>query len=248
MKQFKATVVAPRVRRLSDAVETHLREMILEGEMQPGERLPTEKELSEQFRVSMVTAREALKGLEMIGLVEKKMGKGGGIFVREMKSDALKLPLFSFFSAKKVSSQHLTELRMIVEPAALRSAVSQMAPHELETLEDNVRYCEEKVMSVRSAISAAQFFDIESKNIEFHRLLAEATHNPILALTVDYVMDFLFRYKKSTLKPDLELSKGTVRDHRRILTYTKNGDADGAARAMERHLTKLERHFAGKSR
>jgi len=241
---MKKLIAEPlRVRRLSEVVETHLRDVILGGETEPGERLPTEKQLSEQFGVSMVTAREALKGLEMLGLVERKKGKGGGIFVREMKSDALKLPLFSFFSAKKVSSQHLTELRTIVEPAAVRLAAAHITEREIKVLENNIRYCEQKIKSIGDIFSEAEFFEIEEKNVEFHRLIAEATHNPVLALTVDYLMDFLFTYKKKTLEPDLQFSKGTIRDHRRILTYVKQGDAEGAARKMDRHLVSLQRYF-----
>lgn len=224
-------------------VESHLRDAILSGQAAPGERLPTEKQLSEQFGVSMVTAREALKGLEMLGLVEKKKGKGGGIFVREMRSDAVKLPLFSFFSAKKVSSKQITELRAIVEPAAVRLAAARITEREINILEDNIRYCEEKITSIGDVFSEAEFFEIEEKNVEFHRLIADAAHNPVLTLTVDYLMDFLFTYKKNTLEPDLKFSKRTIRDHRRILTCVKQGDAQEAARRMDRHLSNLQRYF-----
>ena len=113
-----------KVRRLSENVETHLRDLIFSRRIKPGQKLPTEKQISEQFGVSIVTAREALKGLEVLGLVEKKKGEGGGIFVGEMKSDSIKTSLPGFFNAKNLSSKHLTELGMIVELASVKTSPS----------------------------------------------------------------------------------------------------------------------------
>jgi DNA-binding FadR family transcriptional regulator len=75
-----------------------------------------------------------LKGLEVLGLVEKKKRKGGGIFVGEMKIDSIKTSLHGFFNAKNLSSKHLTELRMIVEPASVKLAIAQITTQEIKTL------------------------------------------------------------------------------------------------------------------
>jgi GntR family transcriptional regulator, transcriptional repressor for pyruvate dehydrogenase complex len=241
---MRKIISAPiRAKRLSEIVETHLKELILNKRIKPGQKLPTEKQISEQFGVSIVTAREALKGLEVLGLLEKKKGKGGGIFVGEVKSDSIKTSLNSFFNARNLSSNHLTELRMIVEPASVKLALAHITSQEIRTLDQNIKYCEEKIAEAGHVFSRKEFFDIENKNIEFHRLIAEATHNPILALTTDYVMDLLLRYKKSALKPDLILTKGTITDHRKILVCINKRDADAAGSEMSLHLTRLQEYF-----
>jgi DNA-binding FadR family transcriptional regulator len=70
--------------------------------------------------VSLVTVREALKGLETFGLIEKRKGKGGGIFVAEPRSEYVKTTLFHFLNHKKFTSRDLSELRMIIEPVACK--------------------------------------------------------------------------------------------------------------------------------
>jgi GntR family transcriptional regulator, transcriptional repressor for pyruvate dehydrogenase complex len=243
-KTMKKIILKPlKISRLSEIIETHIRDLILDGEIKVGERLPTEKGLCEQFGVSSVTAREALKGLEVLGLIEKKKGKNGGIFVSQMKSESVKIPIYSFLNSKKATSMHLTEIRMVLEPMVVRIAASRMTPAEIKYLEKNVLDCKQRLKKAGQAFSEKDFFDIEEKNVEFHRLIAEATHNPVLAFTIDYVCDFLFFYKKKTLIPDIELSKRTIDDHVTILTQLKTGNADDAEKEMSMHLKRLEEYF-----
>lgn len=68
-----------KIKRATDIIENRISNMIIKGIIKPGEKLPTEKELSEQFDVSIVTVREALRGLEVAGLIEKKRKRWGNI-------------------------------------------------------------------------------------------------------------------------------------------------------------------------
>jgi GntR family transcriptional repressor for pyruvate dehydrogenase complex len=235
-----------KIRRLSEFIENYIRNLILKGEVEPGERLPSEKEIGKQFGVSIVTVREALRGLEAFGLIEKKKGKGGGIFIRESKSDPVKIALHNFLSSKKFSSQHITELRLIIEPVAVKIASAKITAYEIKTLEKNIKYCERKITKLGHTFPEHEFFDLEERNVEFHRLIAEATQNPILALTIDYAMDFLFSFKKSILTPDLHFSSRTIKDHRTILTHLQEGDAEAGAREMVLHLKKVEEYLSQK--
>jgi GntR family transcriptional regulator, transcriptional repressor for pyruvate dehydrogenase complex len=246
MKNISMKKVIPepiKPRRLSEIVETHIRDFILDGKIALGEQLPTEKELSTQFGVSTVTAREALKGLEALGLIEKRKGRSGGIFVTQTKIDSVKVPLYSFLQGRNCSSAHLTELRMIMEPAAVRIAASHITQRAIKDLEENIEACEAEINKVGRSLSEGQFFSIEQGNIEFHRLIAEATNNPVLALTIDYVMDLLFNVKRRTLTPNIEVTIGTTKDHRSILAYLKKGDPEGAEKAMVLHLARLEQYL-----
>ena len=78
-----------KVERVSEVIENRIKALILGGEIKPGDRLPTEKELSTQFGVSLVTVREALRGLETFGVIRKQRGRGGGIVVTEIESNSV---------------------------------------------------------------------------------------------------------------------------------------------------------------
>jgi GntR family transcriptional repressor for pyruvate dehydrogenase complex len=236
-----------KTRRLSEFIENYIRDLILKGELERGAKLPTEKEISRQFGVSIVTVREALRGLEAFGLIEKRKGRGGGIFVRkETKSDSVKIALHDFLSSKKFSSQHIGELRLMIEPVVVRAACSKITSDEIRELERNIKYCENKISKASTYFPEKEFFDLEERNVEFHRLIAESTHNPIVALTIDYAMDFLFSFKKSILVPDIQFSAQTAHAHRKIVAQLKAGNPDGGERAMITHLIEVEAYLKDK--
>lgn len=210
----------------------------------PGERLPTEKELSRQFGVSVITVREALRALEIMGFIEKKKGRCGGIFASQIKKDSVKIPVHYFLASNKVSSRNLTELRIIIEPYAVRIATCQITPNEIEALEKNVSHCERKMRNVGHNFTEREFFYIEERNIDFHRLIGEATHNPVLSLTMDYIMDFLFSFKKSILTPDRQFSVKTIEDHKMILASLKAGNAEEGEKMMLLHIKNVENYLA----
>jgi GntR family transcriptional regulator, transcriptional repressor for pyruvate dehydrogenase complex len=233
-------------KKLSELIESYLRVLILKGEIEPGERLPNERELGRQFKVSLVTVREALKGLETYGLIEKKKGRGGGVFVSELRSDAIKVLLFHFLHQKRFSSKDLSELRMILEPDASRIAARRISKAKLAELESNIEHCEAFMDKIGSDFSENDFFKLERSNIEFHRLIGEATENPVLILTIDYVLEFLFNFKRMTLVPNLQFSHGIVRDHRLIFTQLKERDGKAAEERMILHLQNVEEYLAEK--
>jgi GntR family transcriptional repressor for pyruvate dehydrogenase complex len=78
-----------QVERVSEVIENRIKVLILDGEIKPGDRSLTEKELSTQFGVSVVTVREALGGLETFGVIRKQRGRGGGIVVTEIESNSV---------------------------------------------------------------------------------------------------------------------------------------------------------------
>lgn len=228
-----------KIRRLSETIEESIKDLILTGELKVGSKLPTEKEISKQFGVSIVTVREALRGLEAFGVIQKKRGKNGGIFVTQTERHIVKSAVQSFLSSEKFTARDLNEVRSVVEPPCVRLAASRLTPNELKDIEENIKYCENKVVKRKHAFSEKDFFAIEERNVEFHRLLAEATHNPILALTVDYLEDFLLSFKKLYLVPDVRFSTETIRGHRRIYTALKRGDAKVAEEELLQHIAKV---------
>lgn len=232
-------------RRLSEYIENHIRELILNGELKLGDKLPKEQDISRQFGVSVVTVREALRGLEAFGLIEKRRQKGGGTFVSRPKRSSVKIALHDFLHSRNFSAKHIYEVRRTLEPTVVRIAASQITPQELKALENNIKYCERRIKK-GTTFSEKEFFDIEERNVEFHRLIAEATHNPLLSLTIDYVMDFILSFKKNVLTPDVTFSASTVQEHIDILDKLKNRDEQGAEEAMVYHIRQVDEYLADK--
>lgn len=237
-----------KIRRLSEIIEESIKDLILTGQLKPGSRLPTEAEIGRQFGVSTVTVRQALRGLEAFGIVEKKRGKDGGIFVSETKSDVVKSAINIFLSSRKLSAQDLSQVRIIVEPATVAIAASRITPEELKGLEDNINHCKKCLGKAGNAFSEKDFFEIEERNVEFHRLIGEATHNAILALMVDYLEDFLLSFKKAKLVPDIRFSAKSVEGHSAIFNAIKKRNAQEAEQHMLHHIKLVEDYLASKER
>ena len=229
-----------KIRRATDVIENRISTMILKGTIKPGEKLPTEKELSEQFDVSIVTIREALRGIEVAGLIEKKRGKGGGIYVREINVDSLKVALHNFLRRVEFSAHHLAQVRLTIEPTIIKLATSQITVGEIATLEKNLIYCETKLKTTRAPVPLKEYYAIGEKSIEFHKLISQATHNPVFVLTIDYLMDFIMYFRKNFFMPDIEHFNRVVNEHRSIFTALKEGKAEKAKTIMRSHLSYIE--------
>lgn len=233
-----------KIRRLSEIIEESIKDLILTGQLKTGDKLPTEKQISKQFGVSIVSVREALRGLEAFGVIEKRRGKEGGVFVTEPKRSAVISVISSFLTSQNFSAKDLSQVRKIVEPATAAIAASRITSKELEMLEKNIRRCENKIKKAEHAISERDFFDTKERNLEFHRLIAEATHNPVLALVVDYTMDFLLSFEKSILTAKVGISVKSIEEHRSILACIQRHDAQRAGEEMLSHIQRVEDELA----
>jgi GntR family transcriptional repressor for pyruvate dehydrogenase complex len=232
----KFTFQTVRTSRVSEHIEKEIRDAILDGRLKDGRRLPTEKEMAGQFGVSVVTLREALRALEIFGLIEKRKGQGGGIYVSRMEKESIKTSLACYLSLQQLSTEHLLEVRSIIEPSVIRLVATKISADEIRELEENVSYCEKRIADAGPFLKDDDFFDLDEHSIEFHRILGRITHNPILSLTVDYVFDFLWDCEKDVLMPDARFSIETAREHRAILDLLKAHNTEEAEKAMVLHL------------
>jgi GntR family transcriptional regulator, transcriptional repressor for pyruvate dehydrogenase complex len=234
------------VRRLSEMVEDSIKDLILTRQLQVGSKMPSESEISKQFGVSIVTVREALRGLEAFGIIERRRGKNGGTFIADTNINVAKSAMHYFLTSKKLSAEHLNQVRSIIEPATVALAASSITEEELEDLANNIKYCSNKINLKKSKFTARDFFDIEERQTEFHRLIADATHNPLLSLAVDYTLDFLAGFEKSSLLPDLQYSIDSNKDHEDILKDLRNGDVKSAEHHMLQHVRNVGDYLTSK--
>jgi DNA-binding FadR family transcriptional regulator len=152
----------------------------------------------------------------------------------------VRLALRNYLKRKEFSVYHLTQVRTTLEPAIVRVATSQITPEELQTLEDTIIYCENKLQRVPSTLPARVYTDIQKKDFEFHKLLAHATRNPVFALTMDYLTDFMSEFKRNVITTQTNHWVHVVNEHRDIFTSVQEGDADEAEAKMSSHMQRLK--------
>ena len=222
-------------RRAFEDITAQIRDRLAGKSLQAGDRLPAERQLAGQFRVSRNTLREALRSLEIAGLVELKKGATGGAFIREGGGEAAVAGLSDLFRMGAILPEHLTEARILVGTEVTRLACKRRSKSDLAALEANVRAAEDATARGETARRA-------EINYEFHRLLARATRNPVLIVLTDALME-MTRHFVETI--GYQPNRYVLPSRRRLLALLGDGDAEGAAAEMERMLKRLQRsHLA----
>jgi DNA-binding FadR family transcriptional regulator len=220
-----------RPRRAFDEIVTQVRGMLRDGSLRPGDRLPSERLLAEQFGVSRNTVREAIRMMEISGLVRLKLGAAGGAFIAEPDPGIAARGLADALQLTTLSLSDITEARLWVESIVVRVACERMTEEQLRALHDNV----DEV----SKLSAEGNWERKAiVHVEFHNLLADATGNPVMAVLMRSMADLL---RELALAVGPSTDDIIVRSRRRLLRHLRNRDADKAVLEMQRHLKRLHR-------
>ena len=213
-----------RQKRLSDSVADDILAMItIEKKFMPGEKLPNENELSEELKISRTTLREAIRILATNGILEIQRGKG--TFVKkELQTDNIEE--ISSLSKIKTNAKDLYEMRLIFEPEAAYLAVQRASDAEIKRILSLGEQIEEyiKLGKDRTEIEQA-----------FHKSIAKATHNEFMNKLMPVIYQAID--KGVALSEEKEMAvKDTIIDHRMIMDFIKNRNADGAKSAMKIHI------------
>ena len=218
--------------KLSDVILEQLENMILEGSLAAGQKLPPERELAKQFDVSRPSLREAIQKLEAKGLVTRR--QGGGTYVKNQLEGGMTDPLFELISKHPESQFDLLEFRHALEGiaayyAALRGTTTDYA--KIQTSFDLIMAEEGNIEAKAKAING------------FHFSIAEASHNVVLLHLVRGMEALLEQNIVQNLTVLLE--KPAVRkqlaEHRKLLLdAVVNGEPDKARVASNAHLAFIE--------
>jgi len=213
--------------RLADMVTDQLKQSLFEGEYLEGERLPSEHELMEIFGVSRIVVREAIRNLEQSGLLEIKRGPAGGAFVRSMKHDAISSLVRDTLKLGRTSVAEMMEVRLHIEPIVAGLAAKRCTPEDIEMLEKGIG----NMPKVKSGDRYVAW------NVDFHRLVAKASHNSMYDLIVNILMDITLELILS-----IKSTKRVIHDttsHPAIFEKIKQGDAEGAKKVFREHLEEI---------
>ena len=216
--------------RAFHAIVDQVRADVFARRRRPGDRLPPEPVLAEQFGVSRMGVREALRVLELQGLVEVRHGYGGGVFVAEPNGTALLGALEDSLRQGQVGADELYQARVLVEPAIARLAVARDTDALAARLAANVARTEQ-ALTDGATVSAL--------NREFHRILAEHAGNRVLALMMQALHELLESLDER--RPNTPaVSRCALQEHYQLLGAVRAHDAAHAERLMRSHLTRLE--------
>lgn len=220
-------------RRLSDDVMAQIRERIVAGELKPGDKLPPERELAETLQVSRGAVREAMRNLELRGLVALQLGVNGGAFIGQGDPALIGDSFLDLFHLGGVSLDDLTETRLWLEATVVRIACERADADDLAALEANVDEAER-------LFRAGRYEDKIDVHIEFHNILARATHNPVMAMLMGALMEVMrdFAHSVGGERNDL-----TIRARREFLNHLRARDAVAAEAAMAQHVRQLQGRY-----
>jgi DNA-binding FadR family transcriptional regulator len=218
-----------------EAVAARLREQILGGELAPGDRLPTEPELSVRYGVSRSTVREALRVLSSQNLVETTRGVSGGSFVvhprAEHVRDYLEVALGLLAVGEQVDVAALLEVRDLLEVPAAGLAAEHATKDQLDAL---------RATLLDPAHTDAR--ELHECNHRFHALLVTAAGNPLLEVVAQPVFRTLVtRFARG--EAELPFWEEVVDDHRVILAAVEAGDAERAQELTRAHLARLRASY-----
>lgn len=218
---------------LYQKIVSQIKKLIAQGKLQPGDRLPPERELCSLLNVSRTSIREALKILTALGLVDIRHGQG--VFVAEMNTDQVIVQLASLLVARQDSIKDLFEIRKIIETQAAAWAAERAAEDEIEDIVAIAGVSVERVEAGDLSLTEAKELDTR-----FHNTIAEATHNAVLVRIMYNLLDILSESRSQSLVIPHRAEKSTY-EHRDIAARIEGRDIRGAGDAMLRHLEGVER-------
>lgn len=219
----------PRELRLSDKVADLMLKAIVARRLRPGARLPSERELGEQFGVSRTVVREAVKALTAKGLIEVR--PGSGLRVAAVDGAAVTESLALYLHGSTINYSKVHEIRTGLEVQMAAAAAERRTDDDIRVL---IHACERMEATIQDRDLAAMH------DVEFHRAIGRATHNELYVVLLDAVGGALLEVRRANLgQPSADSL--TLAHHREILDAIRAGSETAAARAMRVHLDDVER-------
>ena len=216
-----------RRNKVYEEVARQIERLIL-TKLHPGDKLPSERELSEILGVSRSSIRDAIRSLELVGMVEPRQGVG--TVVREISASTLITPLASVLMRHQKLVGELLDFRLMLEPPLAARAAEHASPEEVGEMEEILHRQEEKLHHGELAVE---------EDSEFHYNIAMASGNSVVLKVLDLVMDLLRETRERSLQVEGRPQR-SLAGHRRILAAVKKRDAEAAEVAMRRHIQDVE--------
>lgn len=213
--------------KVYEQVIEQIKQMIADGSLKKGDKLPAERDMVEKFQVSRTSIREALRALEIIGLIETRQGEGN--FISSKMENSLFEPLSIMFMLQQSNPVEILELRRANESETARLAAERITDKELESL----KYLLNSLGTLKS--------EEENSNIDkqFHYEIAKASKNFLLTSILNAVsslMDSFIKDARKKILQDKNNQEILIKQHWDIYEALKSHNPKKAAEAMEKHI------------
>lgn len=216
-----------QVPKASDVLANDLRERILRGEFPAGTALPPERELVNQTRMSRTTVREALRILEVQGLVVVKTGRSGGAFVQQPGGEAVASSVSLLIRGQQLRLTALLETREAIEPACASLAARYRTDDDLAALD---------AANATIGDLSAPLETFLQANVDWHLAVATASHNELLTGFMSALSDAIYSSTENRAFIDDDVRKTTFKAHKTITDAIRSGDPAAAMRRMTKHV------------
>ena len=221
-------------RRAFEEICERIREQLALGQLKPGDKLPPERDLAQQLGVSRNVLREALRSLEMAGVLRLQKGVKGGAFIREGDTSRMNVVMRDMLSLGTISVRELSEARIDVLDLVVRLACSHARQGDFNALEQNIERTE-------LATREGRLLDRVECSREFYRLLAVATGNKVIAMILDSVTEIHMRFVYAKVVSSGVAMPRLAEKRRQFLTALRARDVATATRSMRSHLESVQR-------
>jgi GntR family transcriptional repressor for pyruvate dehydrogenase complex len=227
---FEKIIKEPAYRQVSSAIEGQ----IMSRNLKPGDTLPSELDLADQFGLNRSTIREGLRQLEMGGLVERRTGSKR-LFVKRPRTEDMAAGISKAMALHDVTFQDVWEAMMILEPQAAEIAATRATEEQLRTLEESIDKLRQDIDDKEAIVEGA---------VRFFNLLAESTGNHVLTLNQEPLSLLLRPSLGSMIKRVKQAGPRILEAQEIILGHLKSRNSDQARDWMRKHILDFKRGYA----
>lgn len=221
-----------KTRKIYEEIVEQLKDMITRGELKPGNKLPSERDMAESLGVSRASVREALTALEAIGILDIR--PGDGTFVKQTSDSETFEPLALVLAVEQNPGAQLMEVRRVLETEMAALAAERATQDNLDKIEESL-----EIMKIAASTQEAVKADLG-----FHFAIAEATHNTILLRIMNTVADLMhnsFRSDREKLYSTPRKANKIINEHDAIYQAIKERNPEKSRKKMLEHINNIEK-------
>jgi DNA-binding FadR family transcriptional regulator len=231
---------AVKTRRVFEDIASQIRSAILQGQLGPGDKLPPETELAHEFGVGRPAIREAMRTLEISGLINVRHGKQGGAYVQDGNLNSLRARFSDLLQLGNISLFHLTEARLPLETSMFDLMQGKITAHKISSLRQCIETSEELYKEGKEE-------ERIKENLAFHVHLAMITENPLIIINVSTITGLMrcFLFK---IRPNPRITSATMSAHSRIVEYLETSEFEKAKEINRHHIMEVTERLVRKYR
>ncbi|WP_027414790.1 FadR/GntR family transcriptional regulator [Aneurinibacillus terranovensis] len=216
--------ILPHQRKVYEEILLEINRIIKEDGLKAGDKLPSERELSDRLQVGRSSVREALRSLELLGLITTRRGEG--TFIQHYRQNQLIDIIGAYVLKDFKTRKDLIEMRKLLEIDAVRLACKRATEKHFTEMERLIQAAEEKIRTGETA---------DEEDYLFHRAICRSSRNSVLHRIWVPVVEYARPAGERSLPPSSD-EEMVVKEHRDILSAIREGDDAKAVARMSRHL------------